>query len=133
MPKISVEDKVLELLHSKQWVSSEEIEKAFPPKAPGHFSWPQRLRGLRDKGYTVERRIKEGTKNLSEWHLTASPTIALERAETAQGSEIAPKIGIRTGKPLLPQIGLSVPNINPPPVGARPAFITQSGQFSFIG
>ena len=69
MSKVTVEDKVLAILKSKTWVGSDEIELLFPKGEPGHFSWPQRLRGLREQGYIVTRRIKEGTKNLSEWHI----------------------------------------------------------------
>jgi len=69
MSKVTVEDKVLAILKSKPWLGSDEIELLFPKGEPGHFSWPQRLRGLRDQGYIVTRRIKEGTKNLSEWHI----------------------------------------------------------------
>jgi hypothetical protein len=67
--KISVEDKVLAILKANVWVGSDEIEALFPKGEAGHFSWSQRLRGLREQGYTINRRIKEGTKNLSEWHL----------------------------------------------------------------
>ena len=66
---MSVEIQVLSKLKSQEWTTSAEIEAMFPPGTPGHFSWPQRLRGLRDQGYIVTRRIKEGTKNLSEWHI----------------------------------------------------------------
>jgi len=67
--KISVEDKVLAILKSAEWVGSDQIEALFPKGEPGHFSWPQRLRGLRDQGFVITRRIRQGTKNLSEWHL----------------------------------------------------------------
>lgn len=92
MPKFSVEDKVLAILKSNDWVASNEIEKLFPAGEPGHFSWPQRLRGLRDKGFTIDRRIKQGTKNLSEWHLTLpnAPKTASTLAETAQGGDLEP-------------------------------------------
>ena len=66
---MSVESQVLNLLKSKEWISNSEIEDTFPKGTKGHYSWPQRLRGLRDKGYIIKRRIKSGTKNLSEWHL----------------------------------------------------------------
>jgi hypothetical protein len=69
---MSVSDKVLVMLQSKEWVGSDEIEKLFPPGAPGHFSWAQRLRGLREPengGYVITHRIKAGTKKLSEWHI----------------------------------------------------------------
>jgi hypothetical protein len=29
---------------------------------------------LREKGYIIDRRIRKGTKNLSEWHLTMPET-----------------------------------------------------------
>lgn len=70
--KLSVSDKILAILKSKVWVGSDEIELLFPKGEPGHFSWPQRLRGLRELqngGYTITHRIKAGTKNLTEWHI----------------------------------------------------------------
>ena len=74
--KVSVEDKVLAILKANTWVASSEIEKLFPPGEAGHFSWPQRLRGLREQGFVINRRIKEGTKNLSEWNLETPKTEA---------------------------------------------------------
>lgn len=84
---MSVEAKVLAKLLSQPWTSSSELEALFPPGEPGHFSWPQRLRGLRDQGYTINRRIKEGTKKLSEWNLeqkeTERPAFILQSGQYA--------------------------------------------------
>lgn len=66
---MSVEEKVLAKLLSQEWTSSSEIEALFPAGEQGHFSWPQRLRGLREKGFRVTRRTVAGTKKLSEWHI----------------------------------------------------------------
>lgn len=66
---MSVEEKVLAKLLSQEWTSSSEIEALFPAGEQGHFSWPQRLRGLRNRGYKVIRRTVTGTKKLSEWKI----------------------------------------------------------------
>lgn len=89
MPRISVEDKVLAILKSRTWVGSDEIEKLFPQGEPGHFSWPQRLRGLREQGYTINRRIKEGTKTLSEWHLELPEPKRPEQEEMVAENHLA--------------------------------------------
>lgn len=65
----SVKSQVLAKLQSQEWTTSEELENIFPKGVKGHFSWPQRLRGLRDKNYKITRRVKAGTKNLSEWKI----------------------------------------------------------------
>ena len=98
MPKISVSDKVLAILKSSEWVASSEIERLFPAGEPGHFSWSQRIRGLREPqngGYTITHRIKAGTKNLSEWHLTpqAPQNISTEASFVEGKSTISPKMG----------------------------------------
>lgn len=120
MPKISVEDKVLVILKSNDWVGSDEIEKIFPAGEPGHFSWPQRLRGLREPqngGYTIEHRIKVGTKNLSEWHLVL-PNGCLHKSEAIDlGGFIGEKLAIG------------------PEVGAQPIptfFTREQGQLSIF-
>jgi hypothetical protein len=66
---MSVEEKVLAKLLSQEWTSSSEIEALFPAGEQGHFSWPQRLRGLRNRGYKIIRRTVVGTKKLSEWKI----------------------------------------------------------------
>ena len=66
---MSVENKILAKLQSQAWTTNEELENMFPKGVEGHYSWAQRLRGLRDKGYIVTRRIHEGSKKLSEWHI----------------------------------------------------------------
>jgi len=107
MSKVSVEDKVLAILKSNVWVGSDEIELLFPKGEPGHFSWPQRLRGLRERGYIVNRRIKEGTKNLSEWHIELPEMVSenhLAQEETINRKAVE-----------------------------RPAFMDKQGQYAFIG
>jgi len=96
--KISVEDKVLAILKSAEWVGSDEIELRFLKGEPGHFSWPQRLRGLRDRGYTINRRIRKNTKNLSEWHLgeADTSTIPLIKAEMPFLAPNSHKLSINT-------------------------------------
>jgi hypothetical protein len=86
--KISVEDKVLAILKQKTWVGSDEIEALFPKGEPGHFSWPQRLRGLREQGYKVNRRIKAGTKNLSEWNIEFNEPARSEHEEMIAESNL---------------------------------------------
>ncbi len=100
MPKISVEDKVLAILKSGTWIGSDEIERLFPAGEPGHFSWPQRLRGLREQGYTINRRIRQGTKNLSEWNLesTYTPINAPILPKEADLSPETEKAGVRVEK-----------------------------------
>ena len=69
---MSVQNKILARLKAQDWVSNSEFEDMFPKGIEGHYSWPQRLRGLREPkngGFNVIRRTQEGTKNLSEWHL----------------------------------------------------------------
>ena len=69
---MTVQEQVLAILKSKEWVGSNEIELLFPQGVEGHYSWPQRLRGLREAkngGYTIIPRTKVGTKHLTEWHL----------------------------------------------------------------
>jgi hypothetical protein len=94
MPKISVEDKVLAILKQKVWVGSDEIEALFPKGEPGHFSWPQRLRGLREQGYTINRRIKAGTKNLSEWHLELPEPPRDEQSEMVAENNLAQETAV---------------------------------------
>jgi len=89
---MSVSKIVLEILKSKEWVSNTELEDMFPKGTKGHYSWPQRLRGLRDKGFIITRRIKEGTQNLSEWHLAENAPMPATCAETPQNKAITPKI-----------------------------------------
>lgn len=70
--KITVMDKVLTLLQSKEWVGADELEKMFPEKVEGHRSWGQRLRDLRLPkygGHNIIYRTKAGTKHLTEWHI----------------------------------------------------------------
>ncbi len=74
---MSVEQKVLAKLLSQEWTSSSEIEALFPAGEPGHFSWAQRLRGLRDRGYIITHRTVAGTKKLSEWKIEKPEQIYL--------------------------------------------------------
>jgi len=79
---MSVQSKVLAMLKAKEWVGNDELENAFPKGVEGHFSWSQRLRGLRESkngGYILIHRVKKGTKHLTEWHLEM-PQISQERA-----------------------------------------------------
>ncbi len=78
---MSVEKIVLGKLKSQEWVSNSELEDMFPKGTKGHYSWPQRLRGLRDKGYEIIRRTKLGTNNLSEWHLVDNEPLPTEQEE----------------------------------------------------
>jgi len=88
----SVEKQVLAMLKSKSWVSNSELEDHFPKGKEGHYSWPQRLRGLREKGFVITRRIKEGTKNLSEWHLEEYPPTEAEELKARENHYIETKI-----------------------------------------
>jgi hypothetical protein len=45
------------------------MELLFPPGTEGHLSWSQRLRSLREDGYTIEKRLKDGSKHTFEYHL----------------------------------------------------------------
>lgn len=66
---MSVRDIVLDLLQSKQWINAQDFEEALPPGTEGHLSWPQRLRGLRQEGFKVIKRKKEGTKHTWEYSI----------------------------------------------------------------
>lgn len=68
----SVQDKVLAKLKSQEWVGADEFDLIFPKGVEGHFSWDNRLRGLREArngGYIIIHRTKAGTKHLTEWHI----------------------------------------------------------------
>jgi hypothetical protein len=135
MPKLSVSDIVLAMLKSKEWVGSNEIEALFEPGTPGHFSWPQRLRGLREKGYIIDRRIRKGTKNLSEWHLTMPETLEItpepKEAIDLRGfveakstnSQNPVDIALKTESPTE---GLETQN-------SSPVYFEKEGQLSFLG
>lgn len=56
---MSVENQVLELLRSKEWVYVDDFEKLFPKGIEGHQSFMQRLRGLRELGYIIDKRKKK--------------------------------------------------------------------------
>jgi hypothetical protein len=84
---MSVENKILAKLQSQDWTTNEELENMFPKGVEGHYSWAQRLRGLRDKGYIVKRRIHEGSKRLSEWRLEA-PSAPQPQFSVRQGQMV---------------------------------------------
>jgi hypothetical protein len=128
MPKLSVSDIVLAMLKSKEWVGSDEIEALFEPGTPGHFSWPQRLRGLREKGYIVDRRIRKGTKNLSEWHLDMgyASNNDHQNAPEAQGCADNQETGLRSFQAPKPTEGLETQN-------SSPVYFEKEGQLQFLG
>lgn len=66
---MSVENQVLELLRSKEWVYVDDFEILFPPKTEGHQSFMQRLRGLRKLGYVIDKRKKENCPHTFEYRL----------------------------------------------------------------
>ena len=70
---MSVKDEVLFLLRDRDWVSVEDFEKIFPPKAEGHLSWGQRLRQLRSEGYKIIKRKKTDCKHTYEYKLVTEP------------------------------------------------------------
>ncbi len=116
MPKVTVEDKVLAILKSNVWVGSDQIEALFPKGEPGHFSWPQRLRGLREPqngGYTITHRIKAGTKKLTEWHIEAPKSPIL--------GDLA-----HTEAPISPKVEIDIPL-------EAPKFLEKGKQLCFIG
>jgi len=127
MPKLSVSDIVLAMLKSKEWVGSNEIEALFEPGTPGHFSWPQRLRGLREKGYIIDRRIRKGTKNLSEWHLDMGYASNNDRqnAPEAQSCTDTPELGKDDFQALKPTEGLETQN-------SGPVYFEKEGQLLFL-
>jgi hypothetical protein len=109
-------------------VGSNEIEALFEPGTPGHFSWPQRLRGLREKGYIIDRRIRKGTKNLSEWHLDMGYASNNDRqnAPEAQGCTNTPELGKGVFQAPKPPEGLETQN-------SGPVYFEKEGQLSFLG
>ena len=97
---MAVQDKVLAMLKSKEWVGADELEAAFPPKIKGHRSWGQRLRDLRllkYGGYDIIYRTKKGTNHLTEWHIRKpeEATIPLISPNKGQGEAIATPQGAK--------------------------------------
>jgi len=76
---MSVQNKVLVKLKSQYWVSAPEFEALFPPGEEGHYSWSQRLRGLREQGYIIICRKRVNCKHTFEWHLERQPEVLIEK------------------------------------------------------
>ena len=86
---MSVKDEVLYLLRDRVWVSAEDFEKIFPPKAEGHLSWGQRLRQLRSEGYKIIKRRKENCKHTFEYHLVSEEPLSTEQEEITKAHNLS--------------------------------------------
>ena len=66
---MTVKDQVFNLMKNKEWVSVEDFERIFPVKTEGHQSYGQRMRSLREEGYTIIKRKKANCPHTWEFHL----------------------------------------------------------------
>ena len=66
--KVSVKDKVFEIMKSGKWLTLADIGDYFSRTATGSQSYDRHLRFFREK-YTIEKRRHEGSNNCWEYRM----------------------------------------------------------------